>query len=178
MLIKETNLLGCYCIYPDIYKDDRGQFVKTIDGREYEKYGLNYDFCEEYYSKSIGGVLRGMHFQLPPYDHSKLVCCFEGRVMDVVLDLRLKSPTYGKHQVFNLDSDNPVLIYIPKGMAHGFYTISEQATMLYKTTSLYQPDHESGILWSSIGVLWPEKNPILSKRDTSFQNMSDFKTIF
>ena len=98
--------------------------------------------------------------------------------MDVVLDLRLKSPTYGKHQVFNLDSDNPVLIYIPKGMAHGFYTISEQATMLYKTTSLYQPDHESGILWSSIGVLWPEKNPILSKRDTSFQNMSDFKTIF
>ena len=108
MLIKETNLLGCYCIYPDIYKDDRGQFVKTIDGREYEKYGLNYDFCEEYYSKSIGGVLRGMHFQLPPYDHSKLVCCFEGRVMDVVLDLRLKSPTYGKHQVFNLDSDNSV----------------------------------------------------------------------
>jgi len=178
MEIKETVFSGCYRIVPSIYKDCRGRFVKTIVREEYEKYEIDCDFSEEFYSQSKKGVLRGMHFQLPPYDHAKLVQCCDGRVMDVIVDLRKSSKTYGQHLVFHLDSDSPELIYIPKGVAHGFYTLSAKATMVYKTTAPHQPSHDTGILWNSIGVEWPNKTPILSQRDKSFLPMKDFPAIF
>ena len=139
---------------------------------------LRTDWAEEYYSVSVKGVLRGFHFQLPPHDHDKLVYCPSGQVLDVVLDLRTGSPSFGKHCIFDLNGDMANVLYIPKGCAHGFFTRSDQALMMYKVTSVYAPDADAGILWSSAGVTWPDVTPQISARDASFPALSQFCSPF
>jgi len=174
----ESEILGCYEILPQIISDERGSFVKTFHKDTFVEKGLEYDFVEEYYSISKKGVLRGMHFQLPPYQHTKMVYCIGGNVMDVVVDLRKKSESYGKYSVFDLSAEKNNIIYIPVGCAHGFYTLSESATMIYKVNSMYNADHDSGIRWNSIGIQWPSSKPLVSIRDQNLQIWKDFNNPF
>ena len=178
MKVMEAELPGCFELQPNVRGDARGCFVKTFHKTNFMKLQLPTEFKEEYYSVSRKGVLRGLHFQLPPMDHEKLVYCVVGKVLDVAVDLRKDSPTYGKYHLFTLDAEKGNMAYLPKGMAHGFYTLSETATMMYKVTSEYAPAQDSGILWNSVGIPWPDENPILSERDQKFVALKDFVSPF
>ncbi|MGA7829255.1 MAG: dTDP-4-dehydrorhamnose 3,5-epimerase [Geobacteraceae bacterium] len=178
MTIKETIIPGCCEILPRIVRDHRGAFIKTFQEETFHEHRLNTHWCEEYYSVSRQGVLRGLHFQLPPHDHEKLVYCTAGTVLDAVVDLRNGSPTYGCHIAVKLDAERGNMLYLPRGLAHGFYVTSESATMMYKVSSAYSPEHDSGILWSSAGIPWGTIDPIISSRDIQHPALSDFSTPF
>lgn len=178
MEIKKTKIPGCYEILPKILKDERGHFVKTFQKDIFQKSGLETDFVEEYYSVSRKCVLRGLHFQVPPADLVKVVYCVAGQVLDAVVDLRVGSPTYGQHQIFEMSSEKANMVYIPRGLAHGFYVLSDSAIMLYKVTSLYSSEHDAGILWNSVGIQWSDQAPIISKRDSGFPSLSNFVSPF
>jgi len=178
MQLLESPLQGCFEIQNRRFEDERGLFVKTFHKPTFEKLGLHTDFPEEYYSTSKKGVIRGMHFQLPPYDHVKVVYCTSGSVIDVVLDLRKGSETFGKHAVFELTAEKNNMVYIPKGMAHGFCALEDQTIMHYKQSTVYAPEYDAGILWSSIGVDWGGDKPILSERDQGFEVFENFESPF
>ncbi|MEQ9107774.1 MAG: dTDP-4-dehydrorhamnose 3,5-epimerase [Limnobacter sp.] len=176
--ILESRLKGCLKLTPKTFVDQRGQFTKVFHEKTFSDLGLETQFKEEYFSVSRSGVLRGMHFQSPPDDHVKLVYCLNGMALDVVLDIRKGSPTYGQYDMFELNGDEASCIYIPKGFAHGFYTLSDSATMVYKVSTMHSPNHDHGILWNSFGVNWPSKSPILSNRDSSFAGLESFISPF
>lgn len=178
MQISETKIPGCYEITPKVFKDERGNFVKTFHEEIFKSHSLETHFAEEYYSVSHQNVLRGLHFQLPPQDHVKMVYCVFGEVVDAVVDLRLGSPTYGKFETFELSAEKANLIYIPPGLAHGFYAKSQTAIMMYKVSTVYSPECDTGILWNSVGIAWKSDNPIISKRDNSFVPFSEFESPF
>jgi len=178
MKLIKSPLNGCFEIKNKHFKDARGSFVKTFHQPTFESLGLHTDFPEEYYSISHRSVIRGMHFQLPPHDHIKLVYCTSGLVMDVVVDLRKSSATYGQHAVFELSPDKANMIYIPKGMAHGFCALKDQTIMHYKQSTIYAPEYDAGILWSSIGLDWGVDKPILSERDQGFEVFENFESPF
>ncbi len=173
-----TPIAGCYEIQPRVLSDQRGCFVKTFHRAEFAARGLQLDFDEEYYSVSHAGVIRGLHFQLPPMDHVKLVYCVSGEVFDAVVDLRLGSPTYGQSFSSTLSASHGNGLYIPKGLAHGFAVTSELAILTYKVATAYSPTHDAGILWNSAGIAWPIADPILSSRDQSFVSLSHFQSPF
>ncbi len=178
MRLAESKIPGCYEVLCRRTEDKRGCFVKTFHEPAFQDGNLHTKFTEEYYSISRKYVIRGLHFQEPPYDHVKLVYCTSGTVMDVVVDLRKGSPTYGEHAVFELSRERCNMVYIPKGMAHGFCVLSDEATMLYKVSTVYAPDYDSGILWDSIGVEWPVDTPIVSDRDLGLQRFDEFSSPF
>lgn len=178
MQILTTSLPGCYELLPDVLHDERGYFVKTFHKEVFADHGLTTQFAEEYYTYSTQRVLRGLHFQVPPMDHVKLVHCVEGAVLDAVVDLRIGSPTFGAYATFELNKQKANMIYLPAGMAHGFYVLTASAVLLYKVTTVYSSAHDSGILWSSAGIPWPDANPIISKRDSAFTMLIDFKSPF
>lgn len=173
-----SNIPGCYEIKPKVHKDYRGRLVKIFHRVEYEKFGLATEFAEEFYSTSKNGVIRGLHFQNPPMDHVKMVYCVQGQVFDVLLDLRIGSPTYGKTASFKLSADKGNFVYIPTGVAHGFCATSESATLVYKVGTVHSPQHDSGILWNSVDVDWPTKSPVISERDLSLKPFSIFESPF
>lgn len=175
---KKTGIHGCYEIQPRIFLDSRGKFVKIFHQDIFTEQGLETRFSEEYYSVSHRGVIRGLHFQAPPADHVKLVYCVHGEVFDVVLDLRMGSPTYGKTASFRLNSDSGNYLYIPKGLAHGFCATSDVATLIYKVSTVYSPQRDSGVLWSSLDIDWPTTSPVVSDRDRSFSPLSEFASPF
>ncbi|MBN1457804.1 MAG: dTDP-4-dehydrorhamnose 3,5-epimerase [Sedimentisphaerales bacterium] len=173
-----AKIKGCLKILPFIAEDQRGAFVKTFHSEEFAKLGLATDFVEEYHSFSHKGVLRGLHFQMPPHDHTKLVYCLSGKAFDAVVDLRKESPTYGKFETFELSPDNRYMLYVPRGLAHGFCALEDNTVMVYKVTSVHAPEYDSGIRWDSAGIPWPTDNPIVSERDSQFEKLSDFETPF
>lgn len=175
---KPCDIPGCFEVQPRIIGDARGQFIKVFHANTFEEYGLATDFKEEYYSHSRKGVVRGLHFQTPPADHIKMVYCVYGEVSDVLLDLRIGSPTYGKITSFILSAEKASCLYIPKGIAHGFCATSEWATLVYKVTTVYDPNNDSGVLWSSVPYDWPTKGPIVSERDSKFLALSQFVSPF
>ncbi|MHB0995546.1 MAG: dTDP-4-dehydrorhamnose 3,5-epimerase [Elusimicrobiales bacterium] len=175
---RPTTIPGCYEIQPVVRKDARGRFVKVLHAPEFKKLGLETRFTEQYYSVSEKGVLRGLHFQEPPAAVTKLVFCVEGEVLDAVLDLRRKSKTYGKAITVKLGAEKGNMLYIPKGCAHGFYTVSKKAVMFYETSEVYSPQHDKGVLWNSAGIKWPVKRPRVSARDAAFPPLRDFKSEF
>lgn len=178
MRIEKTCIEGCYEIIPASTKDERGSFIKTVIPSFFKAHQLEYNFKEQYYSISSKRVLRGLHFQLPPKEHTKLVCCVSGTVMDVVVDVRKGSPTYGQYSIFILESDKANMVYIPHGLAHGFYVLSEQAIVLCHMTTVFSPAHDSGIRWNSLSIPWPDDNPILSKKDRELPALSDLVSPF
>lgn len=178
MKVIPTNIPKCYELQPSVFKDERGSFVKVFHENIFEDNQLENHFVEEYYSVSRRNVLRGLHFQLPPQDLVKMVYCLEGQVKDVVVDLRFGSPTYGKHRIFDLSAEKANIIYIPSGLAHGFYVTSKKAIMVYKVTTVYSPEHDTGIRWDSVGIDWDCKNPIVSQRDSQFVSFSEFNSPF
>ena len=124
------------------------------------------------------GVVRGLHFQGPPADHAKLVFCTQGRVQDGVIDLRVGSPTFRQHALVELSADAANMLYIPAGMAHGFCVLSESATLVYKVSSQYSPDHDAGVLWNSAGIPWAVADPVLSPRDAAFPRLDAYTSPF
>ena len=173
-----TSILGCYEIRPRIVADERGTFVKTFHKETFETWGLTGAFAEQFYSTSKQNVLRGLHFQLPPHDHAKLVMCVSGKVLDAAVDLRKGSPTYGKYVIMELASTKANMIYIPSGMAHGFLTLSDTATLLYNTTTMHSLPHDSGIRWDSVSIPWPTDKPIISLRDAALVGLDELDSPF
>ena len=172
-----TEIPGCFEIFPKIFTDERGQFVKLFHQELFGADNLKETWAENYISISKKNVLRGMHFQTPPHVHSKLVYCLSGEVLDVLIDLRAGSPTYSKAFSFELSAEKYNGLYIPIGIAHGFCVLSNSATMLYQTSTVYSPTHDSGISWKSVD-LWPIDNPIISDRDESHPLLKDFTSPF
>ena len=174
----KTEIEGLYLIKPRILGDSRGKFVKTFHADSFKEYGLKYDFKESYYSTSQKNVLRGMHFQTPPKDHEKMVYVTHGAILDVVVDIRKGSVTYGKHVSQTLTAKNGYIFYIPRGCAHGFLSLEDDSNVTYMQTSMYAPNNDGGINPQSIGFDWGIDNPITSDRDLTFDNLEDFNTPF
>lgn len=173
-----TSLPGCFEIRPFFAQDERGTFVKTFHSERFAEAGLPVNWREEFYSSSRKGVIRGMHFQMPPLDHEKLVYCMQGRVLDVVVDLRRDSPTFGRHVAIELDATQGHGLMIPKGMAHGFLALSDDVLMAYKVTTVHAPANDTGIHWNSFGLDWGIDQPIVSERDRAHPPLSDFASPF
>jgi dTDP-4-dehydrorhamnose 3,5-epimerase len=176
--VRPTEIPGCLEIFSNIYSDARGRFVKTFRNDWFQSQGLRSDFVEQYYSDSHYRVLRGLHFQRPPAHHAKLVYCVRGTVLDAALDLRPHSPSFGMHMLRELSAEGGNILYLPEGVAHGFYVTSESATIVYAVTSVYSPQHDSGVHWASAGIQWPDSNPIVSKRDQELPPFSMAATVF
>jgi dTDP-4-dehydrorhamnose 3,5-epimerase len=175
----ESQIAGCFEIRPKVFSDARGTFVKTLHAPTFAEHGLETDFPETFYSVSKRGVIRGLHFQTPPHDHAKLAYCCSGRILDVVVDLRVGSPTYMQHATFEIDSNSPSFIYVPRGLAHGFLALTENATVMYAVSTVHAPESDTGILWNSIGLDWPlDTAPIVSARDQAFPALSAFSSPF
>jgi dTDP-4-dehydrorhamnose 3,5-epimerase len=173
-----TNLQACYELRPKVQADARGHFVKVFQSSQFALRGLQTNFEEDYYSFSSRNVLRGMHFQSPPFEHEKLVYCVLGEVLDVALDLRRDSVTFGKTYAVNLSAEKANAVYLPKGIAHGFLVLSERACMVYKVGSEYSPTHDQGIHWQSVPFVWPTSTPIVSARDAAFIDFPNFSSPF
>lgn len=173
-----TTITGCYILEQDIHADKRGAFVKMFRKSLFEQHNLEYNFTEQYYSESKQNVIRGMHFQKPPADHAKLVTVIQGTILDVILDIRKGSPSYGKYEAFELSRSNGKSIYIPRGCAHGFCALSDFATAFYMVSSEYSPENDCGISYDSFGFTWPTTQPIVSGRDTTFPSFQDFTSPF
>ena len=175
-LIKEL-LSGCFLLQPNRFEDQRGCFVKTYNQGLLATLGVNLEICEEFFTISHKNVLRGMHFQLPPHAHDKLVYCNRGVVLDVLLDLR-RGEGYGCVASAQLSGENGRLIFIPKGIAHGFVALTDESLMLYKTSTEHAPESDCGIRWDSFGFDWDVDQPIISTRDEKQATFNDFVSPF
>ena len=177
---QELPLPGVYLLTPRKFEDDRGTFVKTFHAPEWKILGLAFTEREACYSTSQKNVLRGMHFQVPPAAHQKVVTCLHGAVLDVMLDLRKSSPTFGQAIGQELSAENPQLLFLPIGIAHGFLARTDDSGMLYKTDHEYAPDHDAGLHWNSFNFNWgidPE-NVLCSSRDQEHPRLEDVKSPF
>ena len=163
---QRAKLSEIIIITPKIYADERGFFLESYKASEFAE-NIGVSFVQDNHSYSTKGVLRGLHYQLPPREQGKLVRCVYGEIYDVAVDIRRTSPTFGKWMGIALSADNCTMCYIPPGFAHGFYTKSEEAHVMYKMTEEYAPYYERGILWNdnSIGIQWPSDKVILSDKD-------------
>ena len=182
MEVIKTDIDGVYIIEPKIFEDSRGYFFESYNDLEFiNKVGF-IDFVQDNESKSSYGVMRGLHFQKPPHTQAKLVRCVRGAVLDVAVDLRKDSPTYGKHVAVELTEDNHRQLFIPKGFAHGFSVLSDTAIFQYKCDDFYHPELDGGIniLDESLGIDWkiPMDKAILSEKDTKHPLLKDFETPF
>lgn len=173
-----TPIPGCLVLHPPVFTDARGRFSKPYHRQQFAGLSLETDFAEQFYSLSHRGVLRGLHFQLPPHDHAKLVYCVSGSVLDAVVDLRLGSPTFGQHAVIELSAARGNAVYIPAGLAHGFLVVSESAALVYNVTTPHEPEADAGIHWRSAGIPWPEREPLTSDRDARLPALGDFDSPF
>lgn len=170
-------LPGVRLVAQQRFSDARGSFVKTYARALFDEHGLPFDFREEFYSFSHRDVIRGMHFQVPPHDHAKLVYCPQGAVLDVLVDLR-RGPGQGRVASVVLGEDEPALLFIPSGIAHGFKALADRSLMVYKTSTEHAPEHDRGIRWDSIGFDWDCARPVVSQRDAGHPRLADFQSPF
>ena len=182
MEVIKTEIDGVVIIEPRIFKDARGYFFESYSQREFEEKIGKIDFCQDNESMSSYGVMRGLHFQRPTFTQSKLVRCVKGRVLDVAVDIRKGSPTYGKHVAVELTEDNHRQFFVPRGFAHGFAVLSDVAVFQYKCDNFYHPEADGGIsiLDDSFGIDWriPTDKAILSEKDTKHELLKDFDSPF
>ncbi len=182
MNVIETKIKGLYLIEPRIFEDSRGYFFESFSQRDFDSKIGNIVFVQDNESKSTYGVMRGLHFQRPPFTQSKLVRCVKGAVLDVAVDIRKGSPTYGQHVAVELTEDNHRQFFISKGFAHGFAVLSETAVFQYKCDEFYHPEADGGIsiLDDTLGIDWriPTAQAILSDKDTRHPLLKDFTTPF
>ena len=178
----ETEIPGVVVIEPTVFGDDRGYFMETYQKDQFAAAGIDKEFVQDNQSRSTRGVLRGLHFQRPPYAQSKLVRCVRGKVLDVAVDIRVGSATYGQHVAVELSEENHRQFFISKGFAHGFSVLSKEAVFQYKCDNFYHPESDGGIsiLDDSIGIDWqiPAESAILSKKDTAHPLLKDFESPF
>jgi len=179
MKIEETYLKNAFVITPIVYTDDRGYFLESYNKNNLKEV-VNIDFMQDNESLSQKGVLRGMHFQNPPYAQAKLVRVIHGSILDVILDLRTNSATYGKHFGLVLSSENKKQLFIPKGFAHGFLTLEDNTIFSYKCSNYYHKASEVSLAWNdaSLAINWGVENPNLSEKDQNAQNFTNFISPF
>ena len=178
MEIVKTPFEGLLVLQTINFQDNRGGFQKLFNYDFFKDNGLDYDFKEFYYSVNKENVVRGMHFQTPPFDHTKVVYVSKGRIRDVVVDIRKNSKTYGKCFSIELDDQKGQYLYIPKGFAHGFVSLEDGSIVNYAQTTCYVKDNDCGIDATSIGFNWGVENPIRSGRDLTFEKLNNFKSPF
>ena len=182
MEVIKTKIDGLLILEPRIFEDSRGYFFESFSQKDFNQQVGPVVFVQDNESKSSYGVMRGLHFQRPPYTQSKLVRCVKGSVLDVAVDIRKGSPTYGQHVAVELTEDNHLTMFIPKGFAHGFAVLSETAVFQYKCDEFYHPESEGGIsiLDDSLGIDWriPTTQAILSDKDTKHPLLKDFDSPF
>ena len=176
--IIDEPLNGVFLLQPKIFNDQRGNFIKTFQKNDFHSIGIDFEPVEEFFSGSHKNVIRGLHFQLPPNAHDKLVYCIRGKILDVIIDLRKSSDTYGKAVSIELSDINKYLLLIPKGFGHGFLSLEDESMMVYKTSTVHSPESDFGIRWNSIDFTWQVENPIISSRDNDFIDLKDFKSPF
>ena len=182
MEVIKTDIEGLVVIQPRIFNDARGYFFESFSQREFEEKVGPIRFVQDNESKSTRGVLRGLHFQNPPYAQSKLVRCVKGKVLDVAVDIRKGSPTYGRHVAVELSEDNHLQFFIPKGFAHGFVVLTDEVIFQYKCDNFYAPQAEGAIAWDDpdLGIDWKidPKDIILSAKDTAHPRLKDAQWLF
>lgn len=180
MNIVKTTFDGLWVIEPDVFGDERGFFFESYNAEKFAALGISTVFVQDNHSSSMKGVLRGLHFQLPPKPMAKLVRCSKGRVFDVVVDMRKSSSTYKQWFGVELSAQNKKMLYVPEGFAHGFYAL-EDCELLYKSSNTFEKSLDAAVVWNdpTFGVVWPiEGEPILSERDKVAPNFADLELPF
>jgi len=178
MKINKTFIEDLLIIEPQLFKDDRGFFYESYNKNNLD---INIVFVQDNESKSYKGVIRGLHFQTPPFEQTKIVRCVSGNILDVAVDLRTNSKTYGKSFSIELSSENNRQLFVPKGFAHGFQVLSETAIVSYKVDNYYNPDSDSGLIWNDkdLSIDWNlDLKPILSKKDLKLISFKELKSPF
>lgn len=178
-LVDSARIPGLLVLPLVRHEDERGSFLKAYHSTQSAQLGIDQRWHEAFYSWSNPGVVRGLHFQLPPHDHAKTVVCLSGRILDVVVDLRCGSPTERRTSELVLDADRPTALHIPTGCAHGFAVLGARpALVAYLVSSVHNQAADSGILWSSVPASWPTPTPVLSARDATFPTLAAFVSPF
>jgi len=172
---KKLEIPDVILITPKVFEDDRGFFMETYKQSDFESNGIQVQFVQDNHSSSSKGVLRGLHYQVTPFEQAKLVRCIVGEILDVAVDLRPQSPTFGKWVSVILNSTNKRSLFIPTGFAHGFYTISDVAEITYKASNQYSSEHERTIMWNDndINISWSKNSKILSQKDKIGMSLKD-----
>lgn len=180
MKLIKTSIEDLVIIEPDVFSDERGYFYESFQKIKFQELRIRTDFVQDNESKSSRGVLRGLHFQNPPYAQGKLIRVVKGRVLDVAVDIRKKSPTFGKWESVELSSDNKLMIWVPEGFAHGFLVLEDDTIFHYKCTNYYDKTSEGAILWNDpdLQIDWKYDNPILSDKDASAPGFKDMISLF
>tara|TARA_B110000208_G_scaffold142994_1_gene172500 strand:+ start:1327 stop:1881 length:555 start_codon:yes stop_codon:yes gene_type:complete len=178
----ETKILDVIIIEPTVFGDERGYFLESYNQKKFEEVVEKISFVQDNESKSSKGVLRGFHFQKPPFEQAKLVRCIEGKVLDVAVDIRKNSKTYGQHVAVLLSGKNKRQLFVPRGFAHGFLVLSDSATFAYKVDNTYAPEFEAGIRWNDkeLNIQWGMENGevMVSKKDAELPFFSEFESPF
>ena len=180
MKIIKTEIEGLLIIEPRVFEDKRGYFFESWSKDAFENAGLDINFVQDNQSFSSKGVVRGLHFQNPPFAQGKLVRVLKGSVLDVAVDIRKNSPTYGKYFSIHLSGENKTMFWIPPGFAHGFSTLEDNTIFSYKCSGVYNKESEGSLLWNDtdLNIDWKIKNPIISKKDQNSAIFANFKTQF
>ncbi|MGB6035555.1 MAG: dTDP-4-dehydrorhamnose 3,5-epimerase [Cryomorphaceae bacterium] len=182
MKVIQSHISGLFTLEPNVFEDERGYFIESFNEKGFKQAtGVDVDFVQDNESKSNKGVLRGLHFQIPPYAQDKLVRVVRGSAMDVAVDLRQDSPTFGEYEKVLLTERNKKQFFIPKGFAHGFLVLEDQTIFSYKCSDFYNRESERSLKWNdpSVGIEWEVENPILSSKDENTQTtLDDFRTTF
>jgi dTDP-4-dehydrorhamnose 3,5-epimerase len=180
MQLISTPIPGLVEIEPRVFGDDRGYFFESYSETAFKEMGIEHNFVQDNQSMSNKGVLRGLHFQAPPFAQGKLVRVIKGAVLDVALDIRLGSPTYGQHHKVLLTGENKKMFWVPPGFAHGFATLEDGTIFSYKCSNLYAPSSEGSVLWNDpdLGIDWNISDPKLSEKDMQAPSFSDLRSPF
>ncbi|MFZ1627043.1 MAG: dTDP-4-dehydrorhamnose 3,5-epimerase [Candidatus Moraniibacteriota bacterium] len=180
MNIEKTNIEGLLIIEPDVYRDERGCFLESYNRERYCEAGVSELFVQDNVSVSKKGVIRGLHYQAPPFALGKLVSVLQGRVMDVAVDIRTGSPTYGQHVMVELSADNHKQFWIPAGFAHGFVALEDDTVFTYKCTNVYSKEHDRGIHFDdpALGIDWGVADPVVSEKDRQHPLLADIQGEF
>jgi dTDP-4-dehydrorhamnose 3,5-epimerase len=180
MEIIKTPISGLLIIKPDVFGDDRGHFFESYNQNKFKEIGLNTNFVQDNQSLSKKGVLRGLHFQNPPFAQGKLVRVIKGAVLDVAVDIRKNSPTYGQHFKVELNEENKLMFWLPAGFAHGFVSLADDTIFFYKCDNLYNKESEGALVWNDpqLNIDWGVSNPIINEKDAKAQFFKDFNSRF
>ncbi len=171
---------GLCIVKPRVFGDERGFFMETFARKDFEEAGTKMDVVQINHSRSSKGVLRGLHFQRPPYEQAKLVRCLRGEILDVAVDIRAGSETRGNYYSINLSESNRYMLYVPRGFAHGFLALSDLVEVEYVVDNSYAPSHEGGIIWNDpeLGINWPVDNPLISEKDKKWPTLRELKNSY
>ena len=182
MKFTKTSIEGLVIIDPTVFGDNRGYFLESYNEKEFKEVIGNVSFVQDNESKSSKGVLRGLHFQKPPFAQAKLVRCIEGKVLDVVVDIRKNSKTYGQYFTTELSGENKKQVFIPRGFAHGFLVLSDSAIFAYKVDNTFAPEHDAGIRWNDpiVNIQWglSESEVLVSDKDAQLPFFNEFDSPF